>query len=182
MIQKLDFQWKFDDPLNEADPLNNIKFPPKMEHQPKSIKVKEEVVGLEGDNYTERGYSVKTLGMQGSRFNKQNKINYGTMTKWDLEIREKGVVINLELRTMKVTDLKKKAKTLVVTHGEYVKLYEKIPDNLRNDASMEQAIKELAKLLIQTDMIKVPSEDIEIIPHGRKYIIMHGSIELDLIE
>lgn len=153
-----------------------------MENQPKSTKVKEEVVGLEGDNYTERGYSVKTLGMQGSRFNKQNKINYGTMTKWDLEIREKGVVINLELRTMKINDLTKKAKTIVVTHGEYVKLYEKIPDTLRNDSSMEQAIKEFAKLLAQSDLINVPTEEIDVVPYRRNYIIKHGSKELYLIE
>ena len=41
---------------------------------------------------------MKTLGMQGSRFKKESKIKHGTMKKWYLEIREKGVVINLELR------------------------------------------------------------------------------------
>lgn len=153
-----------------------------MENQPKSIKVKEDIIGLEGDNYTERGYSVKTLGMQGSRFKKQNKINYGTMTKWLLEIREKGVVVNLELRTIKVTDLETKNQTLVITQGEYLKLYEKISENVRNDAGMELAIKEFAKLLVQNSLIKAPSEDVDVIPSGKKYIIKHGNDELYHLE
>jgi hypothetical protein len=78
--------------------LDKNKFPSVLEKQPKIARVKEEIIGIEGDNYSERGYSVKTLGMQGSRFKKESKIKHGTMKKWYLEIKEKGVVINLELR------------------------------------------------------------------------------------
>ncbi len=95
----MDFQWKFEgqQPI-ENDPIDKINIPNILDKQPKITRVKEEIVGIEGDNFSERGYSVKTLGMQGSRFKQQSKIKHGTMIKWYLEIKEKGVVINVELR------------------------------------------------------------------------------------
>lgn len=76
----------------------------------------------------------------------------------------------------------KKKPLVVLTHGEYIKLYEKLSDQVRNEAAMEKAIKELANLLVTQEYIEVPSQDVEIIPYGRKYIIMHGSNELYHIE
>lgn len=69
-----------------------------------------------------------------------------------------------------------------MTHGEFIKLYEKLPDEMRNEAAMENAIKELAKLLVAHEYIEAPSQDVDVIPYGRKYIIMHGSNELYHIE
>ncbi len=56
----------------------------------------------------------------------------------------------------------------MLTQGEYVKLYEKMPDELRKEASMEGAIKELAKLLVAHEYIEAPSQDVDVIPYGRK--------------
>lgn len=98
LTKKLDFQWKFDEANHDTDPLEKVKIPKILEKQPKSQRVKEEIVDIEGDNFTDRGNTVKTLGMQGSRFKQQSKIKHGTMTKWYLEIKEKGVIINIELR------------------------------------------------------------------------------------
>ena len=103
MTKKLDFQWKFDEANHDTDPLEKVKIPKVLEKQPKSQRVKEEIVGIEGDNFTDKGYTVKTLGMQGSKFKNQNTIKHGTMTKWYLEIKEKGIIINIELRYSFVT-------------------------------------------------------------------------------
>lgn len=75
-----------------------------------------------------------------------------------------------------------KKPIVVLTHGEYIKLYEKLPDQVRSEAEMEKAIKELAKLLVAQEYIEAPSHDVDVIPYGRKYIIMHGSNELYHIE
>jgi glutathione synthase/RimK-type ligase-like ATP-grasp enzyme len=78
--------------------------------------------------------------------------------------------------------LSNKKPIVVLTHGEYIKLYEKLPDQVRYESEMEKAIKELAKLLVAQEYIEAPSQDVEVIPYGRKYIIMHGSNELYHIE
>ena len=83
---------------------------------------------------------------------------------------------------MKISDLNKKETTFALNQGDFVKLYEKIPEEFKNDAGMESAIKEISKLLVQNHMIQAPSEDVEVIPYGRKYIIMHGTNELYQIE
>lgn len=150
-----------------------------LEHQPKSTRVKEEVIGLEGDTYTDKGYSVKNLGMQGSTFKKQNNIKHGTMTKWFLDFVEKGVVINIELRTLKVFD---RGMNYLVAHGEYIKLYERLPEALRNDSNMEQTVKEFFRLMIEDGLIYAPSTDIEVVPFERRYIIKQGETELYLLE
>lgn len=83
---------------------------------------------------------------------------------------------------MKLINLKYRQPTITIQQGDYVRLYEKIPDEFRSDAGMEGAIKVFCKLLIQQNIIESPSEDVEVIPYGRRYIIMNGSEELYHIE
>lgn len=83
---------------------------------------------------------------------------------------------------MKISDLSKNEPTFALNQGDFIKLYEKISEEFKNDAGMEGAIKEFSKILIQNQMIQAPSEDVEVIPYGRKYIIMHGTNELYQIE
>lgn len=83
---------------------------------------------------------------------------------------------------MKISDLSKKEPTIVLNQGDFIKIYEKIPEEYKNDAGMEGAIKEFTKLLIQNQMIQAPLEEVEVIPFGRKYIVMQGTNELYQIE
>lgn len=61
-------------------------------------EIKEEIISLEGDALTEKGMTIRSI-KNGSKFRKENKIKGGSMIKWTAEIKEKGSIINLELRS-----------------------------------------------------------------------------------
>lgn len=60
--------------------------------------IKEEIISLEGDEMTERGATMRSLGNKGSKFRQENKAKGGILVNWTNYIKEKGSVINLELK------------------------------------------------------------------------------------
>lgn len=83
---------------------------------------------------------------------------------------------------MKIINLNLSKPKISITHGDFIKLYLKVSDEAKGEVEMETSLNEFAQLLIQENYIDSPSKDIEVIPYGRKYIIMHGSDELYQIE
>lgn len=95
--QKLDFQWQNEDSeQNEHDPMNKLTMPSMRDTFPDSREVKEEIIAAEGDG-TEKAMTMRSL-KPGSKFKRNEKLKGGTMTKWAAHIKEKGAIVNIDLR------------------------------------------------------------------------------------